>query len=288
MLADSDAKTAKRLGREAAAWRRDIRAVVERVMAESPVIPLGDGSWAPTCPPWAEARGPSALHVDGTPSNTHGTTAGRDSLIGPLYLILQEVIDADEWLGECLLKTNHELFTSSNAGFSQPYYVRHDYAHLRRGEAPAFLKVYYNQLTALADRETYTFWEHYFGASPHKTHEEGWFLMQTRWMLWLEEGDTLRLLAGIPRAWLEDGREIVLSKVASYFGKFSLTVRSRLDTGRIEAEIVFHEPKRRPKQAALRLPHPLGLKAQSCRGGRYDAETETVLVKGAGKISLQF
>ena len=58
-------------------------------------------------------------------------------------------------------------------------------------------------MAGLADRETYTFWEHYFHASPHKTHEEGWFLMQTRWMLWLEDGDTLKLLPGVPRAWLE-------------------------------------------------------------------------------------
>lgn len=288
MLAGIDATAARQLGREADAWRRDIRVVVERVMGESPVIPLGDGSWAPTCPPWAEACGPAVLHVDGTPSNSHGTTAARDSLIGPLYLILQEVIAPDEWLGECLLKTNHELFTSSNAGFSQPYYVRHDYAHLRRGEVPAFLKAYYNQLTALADRETYTFWEHYMGVSPHKTHEEGWFLMQTRWMLWMEDGDELRLLSGIPRAWLKEGREIVLTRVASYFGKFSLKVRSQLDVGRIEAEIVFHEPKRQPKQVALRLPHPLGLKANSCKGGSYDARMETVKFKKSGKIVLNF
>ena len=36
----------------------------------------------------------------------------------------------------------------------------------------AFLKAYYNPFAGLADRETYTFWEHYFHASPHKTHEE--------------------------------------------------------------------------------------------------------------------
>ena len=39
----------------------------------------------------------------------------------------------------------------------------------------------------------------------NKTHEEGWFLMQTRWMLYLEDGDRLRLLPGIPRRWLAAG-----------------------------------------------------------------------------------
>ena len=194
------------------------------------------------------------------------------------------MIDANEWLGECLVKAHHELFTLQNAGYSQPYYVRHDYAHIRRGEVAAFIKTYYNQFSALADRETYTFWEHYFGASPHKTHEEGWFLMQTRWMLWLEDGDTLRLLPGVPRAWLEAGKEIKLDKVASHFGKFSLHVRAQCN--RIEAEVKFHEPARKPATVALRLPHPLGLKAKRCSGGKYAAETVTI--SGNGKVILEF
>jgi hypothetical protein len=48
-----------------------------------------------------------------------------------------------------------------------------------------FLKTYYNPFSALADRETYTFWEHLYKVSVHKTHEEAWFLMETRWMLYL-------------------------------------------------------------------------------------------------------
>ena len=288
ILAGINPKAAKRWTAEAAAWRADIRKALDLVMVESPVIPLGDGTWAPTAPAWAESRGPAALHVDGTPCNSHATTGCRDSLIGPLYLILQEVVDANEVAGEFLLKTHHELFTLRNAGLSQPYYCRHDLAHLRRGEPAAFLKTYYNQVASLADRQTYTFWEHLFGASPHKTHEEGWFLMQTRWMLWLEDGATLRLLSGVPRAWLENGKEIKLEKVASYFGKFTLAVTSRVETGRIEATVKFHEAGRKPGQVVIRLPHPLGLKAQRCTGGKFDPATESVTVTGNGQVVLEF
>ena len=87
--------------------------------------------------------------------------------------------------------------TSRNVAFSQPYYSRHDWVHLRRGETKAFLKDYYNSVAGLADRDTYTFWEHFFHQSPHKTHEEAWFLMQTRWMLYMEHGDTLEHWTGI-------------------------------------------------------------------------------------------
>ena len=288
MLAKRKPRAAKRWAAAAAAWRTDIRKTLQQVMAESPVIPLGDGTWAPTAPAWAESRGPAALHVDGAPCNTHGTVTGRDSLIGPLYLILQEVVDAKEWLGECLLKTHHELFTLRNAGFSQPYYCRHDYAHVRRGEVAAFLKTYYTQFASLADRETYSFWEHYYGASPHKTHEEAWFLMQTRWMLWLEEGTTLRLLPAVPRAWLAEGKQITLRKVASYFGRLTLTVNSNVAAGRISAVVKFHDTARQPAQVRLRLPHPRGLKATRWVGGEYDPQTETVLLRGGGKIVLEF
>ena len=68
---------------------------------------------------------------------------------------------------------------------------------MRRGEAAAFIKAYYNGFAGLADRETYTFWEHHNLVSPHKTHEEAWFLMQTRWMLWTEDGAELHLFAGL-------------------------------------------------------------------------------------------
>ena len=36
-----------------------------------------------------------------------------------------------------------------------------------------------------------------YRVSQHKTHEEAWFLMETRWMLYMEEGDTLSLLKTI-------------------------------------------------------------------------------------------
>ena len=177
-----------------------------------------------------------------------------------------------------------------NVAFSQPYYSRHPEAHLRRGEVKAFLKAYYNLFAGLADRETYTFWEHYFRASPHKTHEEGWFLMQTRWMLYLEDGRTLRLLPGVPRAWLEDGKGIDLQNVASYFGPLSLRVESRVADRRITARVTC-QADRRPGTVVLRLPHPQGRKAVAAAGGRYDAETETVCVddfQGVAEVEVRF
>jgi len=290
MLVAVDPAVSKRLARHARAWKRDIRVAFFERLARSPVVPLGDGTWCPTAPPWAEAAAPMSLFAEQGNWYTHGTFLARDSLVGPLYSVFQEVIEPGEDVTRQLLEYHCELLHVRNAAFSQPYYSRHPWVHLKRGEVKAFLAAYYNGLAGLADRETYTFWEHYFRASPHKTHEEGWFLMQTRWMLYMEEGATLRLLAGIPRAWMRSGQSVELEKVATYFGPLSMRVDSKTDAGSIEA-VVECPSKRRPGQVELRLPHPEGIKATSATGGVYDSDTETVRIrpfKGKAKVTLRF
>src|SRR5512147_327603 len=239
---------------------------------------------------WAEYRGPLALGTDGGSWFTHGAMVSRDSLLGPIYLLFQEVLEPDEPASSFLLRFHNALMTDRNVAFSQPYYSRHPVSHLRRGEVKPFLKAYYNTVAALADRQTYTFWEHYFGASPHKTHEEGWFLMDTRWMLYMERGDTLSLLPGAPRRWLEDGQRIELRNVASYFGPLSFEVVSDIAHGRIEA-VIECDPERKPKTVEIRLPHPLGRKALRAEGGTYDPATERVRIEnftGRTNVGLRF
>ncbi len=280
-LALLDPDEAKTLAEEAEAFRRDIRAELAECMARSPVIPVGDGSWCPTAPPWAEATGASSMLSDGEPCFSHHTFACRDSLIGPLWLVFQQVVEPDEPMGEALLASHAVLHTLHNVAFSQPYYSRHDYAHLARGEVNAFLKTFYNGFSGLADRQTYTWWEHYFHASVHKTHEEGWFLMQIRWMLLMEKGTELRLLPGIPRAWLRNGRRVAFENMGSHFGAVSLRVESKLAGGTIEAGYSL-TAGRLPEKLTLRIPHPEGLRATVVEGGTYDAGAETVEIAGPG------
>jgi hypothetical protein len=290
MLAHTAPAEARCLAAEATTYRADLRKSFLEALARSPAIPTGNGTWVPAPPPWAEYPGALALYAEGGLWATHHAIGARDSPIGSLYLLLGDVLSPHEPATTFLLKSHHELFTVANASLSQPYYCRHDYGHLIRDEVPAFLKTFYNQVTALQDRETYTFWEHYFGASQHKTHEEGWFLMQTRWMLWLEQGDTLSLLRAIPRRWLADGKSIILDQVASYFGPFTLKVESRDGARRITAQFVCNGD-RKPKTVALRLPHPDALRATRVEGGDYDVQNETVLIspfKGQAKATLCF
>lgn len=96
-------------------------------------------------------------------------------------------------------------------------------------------------------------------------------------MLYLEEGKTLKLLSGVPRAWLENGKTISLENVASYFGPLSFQVKSTVEKGFIEATIDC-TTDRKPKDVIVRLPHPSGRKPVKVSGGVYDENTETVHV----------
>ncbi|NQU38738.1 MAG: hypothetical protein HQ523_02175 [Lentisphaerae bacterium] len=290
MLADVAPTEGRRLQREAAAYRRDIRRAFYESLATSPVVPLDDGSWVPSAPPWTEHPGPVSLFAEGGNWFTHGAFGVRDTLIGAMHLVIGEVLKPSELGADFLLTMNQQLFTVENAGLSQPYYCRHDYIHLMRGEVKAYLKTYYNQLTALQDRDTYTFWEHYTYVGQHKTHEEAWFLMQTRWMLWKEDGDCLYLLRAIPRAWMAAGETVHIQDAASYFGHFSLRVDVSRDGNTITARIDCHDA-RRPRKIVVRLPHPSERRPHAVEGGRYDPSAEAVHVTpfdGTSEIALHF
>jgi len=290
MLKDVDGDQSKRLTQEAEAWKQDIRVSLMNNISHSPVVPLGDGRWSPTVPPWTEAIGPRALHIIPDSYFSHGTVTTPDVLLGPLYLVFCEVLAPEEQVSRMMLDYHSELFYECNAAFSQPYYSRHDWVQLKLGLVKSFLKTYYNTFSALADRETYTFWEHLFQVSQHKTHEQAWFLMETRWMLYLEEGRTLRLLPGIPRKWMEDGKQITLKNVGSYFGPISLQVNAKTKSGVIEAAISCNSGFK-PQNVIIRLPHPEGRKATKVTGGTYDPLTESILIKdfnGTAIVKAEF
>ncbi|MDQ2864376.1 MAG: hypothetical protein M3R50_12150 [Bacteroidota bacterium] len=290
MLSEIDPEQSGKISKEAEAWKKDIRSSFINSMASSPVVPLSDGTWSPTAPPWTEAIGPRSLFVKRETFYSHGTFVAHDDLLGPLYLVFCEVLDVNEPITKILLNYQSEMFYQNNAAFSQPYYSRYDWLEAKLHLVKPFLKTYYNTFSAMADRETYDFWEHLFHVSPHKTHEEAWFLMETRWMLYMEDGSTLRLLNTIPRKWMENGKTIELKNVQSYFGALTVKVQSEINKGYIDAVIECNSD-RKPKRVTIRLPHPDGIKAVRVTGGEYDPNTETVTVKsfsGLANIRLEY
>ncbi|MBP5637983.1 MAG: hypothetical protein J6X55_00765 [Victivallales bacterium] len=276
---------AAQLAAELKDYGSDILTGLRYALAHSPVVPLLDGTWAPRPAGWVEHLGSVTLFAEpGKWFTQHAGFAASGVLTGPLYLAMTDLLPPHDEMLEMLLKTNQNPVTRENAAMTQPYYCRHDYAHIRRGEVKLFLKLFYNQFAALQDRQIYSFWEHYHGASQYKTHEEGWFLMQTRWMMYLEDGNTLDLFKAIPRKWLEPGKRIMLHNVASHFGKINAEVVA--DDHQISCTYTIERPV---ANVRIRLPHPQGLKAVKCSGGTYDAALETVTVQTtSGRVVLEF
>ncbi|WP_391573170.1 hypothetical protein [Cohnella sp.] len=289
MLANADPEQSRLLALEAEELKRDIRQAYEESLASGPVIPLGDGTWCPTVSPWAGGQGPACLYAEGGSWYSHGSFTVRDSLCGPLYLVFGEIVGSDEPGAAFMLKAHNELMCMNNVALTQPYYSRHPWVHLRRGETKPFLEAYYNSVSAMADRETYTFSEHLNERiSEHKTHEEAWFLMETRWMLYMEEGNTLKLLQGIPREWMEDGRTISVSDASSYFGRLSFRVEASAHRIRITIDC----PEYRHLQSVeVRLPHPRENRPLRVVGGDYDASSESIRIDrfaGYAEATLEF
>ena len=95
-------------------------------------------------------------------------------------------------------------------------------------------------------------------------------------MLYLERGDTLRLLPGVPRAWFESGKTITVDGMKSHFGALSFHIESAAD--RITARLTCAS-EHRPGRVEIRLPHPDGPRAGKASSSSYDAEREAVIIE---------
>ena len=290
VLEDIGSGEAPSLTAEARSWLKDILDSFHSCLASSPVVPISDGSWCPTCSPWAESPTARFLLHKAENYRSHGTFMTADGLLGPIHLLFTEVIDPGSRDASIVLKYYRDIVCQGNSFFSQPYYGKYNMLQARLGMVKPFLNTYYYTVAPHIDHSTGTFWEHYFKVSVHKTHEESNFLMETRQMLYHESGDTLKLLSVIPRRWMEDGEKIVLDSVLSYFGPVNLDVVSHVAEGEIRADVSCPDP-RKPSTVKIRLPHPDGKRAVHVTGGSYDPTTETVTVsgfKGNASVLLEF
>ena len=98
--------------------------------------------------------------------------------------------------------------------------------HLAADDVPCFIRSWLNQYAVDIMPGEYTFREHTTGGPPDKIFEESAFLERFRMMLVMEEGETLWLARGTPRAWLAQGQRIAVRSAAATIGFDSLVARS--------------------------------------------------------------
>jgi hypothetical protein len=276
VLKDVDPENARRIATEAEDYLKAIRKTLRESIVISPVTRLRNNTSVPSVPAYLGLRGFTSEVKDSVdPDIRHGYV--YDSTIGPFHLLKGMVLEPHDpevtWMLNYLedrffmfspLSSRVDLTTLSTDWFNQggyeklqPYYVHYQDAYLQRDQIPHFLRTFFNTLAAIADPQTLTFQEEldFSGGQPHKTHEEGWFFHQFRFMLVMEMGNDLFLARGTPRAWLEHGRNIAVIRAPSYFGELSYRIQSFSNEGRIQASV--NTPQRaHPARLLLRLRHP--------------------------------
>ncbi|MBC7234320.1 MAG: hypothetical protein H5T69_00645 [Chloroflexi bacterium] len=261
-LAEIGHPAAEGLLREAAAYREDIRTAARRAMIEAPVVRLLDGTYIP--------------HI---PTRTHlrGREWGwfREAAYGAAHLMEGDVFDPNEpemtWV---LQDLEDNLFVHRQYGrpvdvekewFSlggvtiQPNLMDLGIDYLRRGEIEQALRALFNNLGVSLYPDVRCFTEHPViepghGVGPfYKSSDEAKALIWLRHFLLHEEGKTLHLALGAPRAWFAPGERFGLHRMASYFGPISLGIESSADV--ISTQITL-APERLPEKVALHLRHP--------------------------------
>ncbi len=102
--------------------------------------------------------------------------------------------------------------------------------------------------------------------------------------------ETLRLLFGTSRRWLEDGKSIRVERAPTAFGPVSLTVDSHLNEGSLTADLELPS-RNRPDSVVLRIRLPEGWRIDSAKAGETllhsDPSGSIDVSKLIGKVRLE-
>jgi len=266
------------LGR-AGAFRADILRAYRWNQARTPVWPLFDGVCIPAYSGMLYGFGTTGEMIpgeDGNRSWAYDVELGAHHLI-PLGVIAPgdpetaHIMDhmEDVWflhggMGDYPSDKNEADFFDMG-GFSkvQPYYTRNGEICALRDDVRPFIRSYFNALAAQVSIENLSLWEHFHNIGAwNKTHETGWFLVQTRTMFVMERNNELWLAPFVTNRWLEDGRTISIENAPTRFGAVSYRIASSATSGYIEASTAV-PTRATPAAIVLRLRHPHDLPMKS-------------------------
>jgi hypothetical protein len=202
---------------------------------------------------------------------------------------------------------NHTFWTGKNR--TNPLYgMRYILDALRRDDVERALVSFYGMLAHGMTRNTFAGAEgasietldeggRYFYCPPNSSSNGQW-LAVLRHLLVQDldedndgEPETLRLLFGTPRRWLEDGKSIIVERAPTAFGQVSVRVKSNLAEGNVVAEVQLPE-RNTPKHTFLRIRLPEGWKTTGAKAGTQklqpDAKATVDLTNLRGKQSIRF
>lgn len=267
-LADIDHPEAPRLAVEAEKYGRHLRQSCKESMIRAPIVRMRDGTWIPHQPTRSRLRGRDLGWI-------------RDALYGPVHLIDCGVYDADSPEAEWILRDAEDnVFIGEDRGrkledFERQWFswggitlqsnlLPNTLVYLQRRQHDHAVRAFYNSLAANVYEDVRTFTEHPIraygiGQGPFfKSPDESGFIVWLRHLLIAEDGDDLRLMAGVPDAWVAPGRQMRVQDAPTWFGPMSMLVNAHDDRIQIDLEAPTRNP---PDTIHLRVPAPAPLQS---------------------------
>ena len=328
-LAEFDAEAAREYQEEAKAFRADLRRAVDQEAALSPVRLGCDGTYRSYIAPMAYTRGTMPCLEFGTLNRPQldiilgalplaepfaaldaddprmaGTLNAMEE-IGTSPKVTQYVslpnIDRTMDVMEAIaasVESGRELneawfWNCYGSGLPKVSHIANIY--LLQDDVPGFLRFWMNSYAAMvgADGRLWE-WGHlgdYANCTWADNGTAGWFLENFRNLLVMEEDQSLWIARATPRAWLEQGKKIVVKDAPTYFGTLAYEISSDVDAGKINA-IVKIPTRKSPKRIIVRFRHPKAtpIKSVTVNGrpwARFDREKETIVLTGfTGEVAV--
>jgi hypothetical protein len=302
-----------RLATEAESYRKDLLAAIDRSITLTPVVPVWDGTYRSFIP--------FAPYVRGFASGAWGwrrcqghvgaiywdTVQSADPLISPAGLLspldvrVQGHLDV---LEDRLLLENPKVnartsgYDPDKHWFSHASWQyqcgleRHANIHLAADDAPNFIRSMMNQYAVEIMPSEYTFREHTTGGPPDKVYEEACFLERFRNMLVMEDGGALWLARATPRAWLEQGKRILVRNAPTHFGVVAYEIVSDVEHDRMTVTVEL-TGRVAPEALLLRLRHPgvkpiQGVTVDGSSWTAFDEDKEVIRLEAhKGTITIE-
>jgi hypothetical protein len=245
---------------QAAHFRSAVEADFAQATASAPIVQIRDGSWQPFVPSNAEV--PRRLMEIWYPTDVD---------TGPLHLARLKLLPPNGNLTDFLLNDHEDnLFLKSWGMANEPVYAPQGLTYLYRDNPKAAIRTFYSQMACAFSQTVFEPVEHrwmhgqYFG--PPST-DGAWFELFRNMLVREADDHTLILGQAAPRAWLEDGKDIEVSRAPTYFGPVSFHIHSDSHNGRLSASVKLSSPTGLDT-LLIRLRHPDGqsIRAVSVNG----------------------
>ncbi|MBP8129237.1 MAG: hypothetical protein KA184_06605 [Candidatus Hydrogenedentes bacterium] len=276
-LSEFDPEAGRKYHDEAKAFREDLRRAVNREAARAPVRLGRDGMFHSYIPRMAYAGGIPGPELGAPQFPDCDRFMGALPLAEPFAVLdasdtrITDTLDVmEEWgtsAGVVLEKEEARKskgLPAEDAWFWNCFVILPKASHnaniyLLQDDIPSFLRFWMNSYASVVGADG-KLWEHWHlgnydpcGAPDNGT--AGWFMENFRNLLVMEEGRSLWIARATPRAWLEQGKRILVRNAPTYFGPLSYETVSHVDNGEIAVSIEI--PSRRPPDCVLlRVRHP--------------------------------